>query len=394
VKHLFVTQDFTPDRGGMARRHVELCRRWPGDNMMVSTVRASVDAASDAAVADAAEPFEIERVPFTFREANRFTNQMRWAAHLVSLAKDVDLIHCGNVRPVGYAAWWAAKRIGLPYLIYVNGGDLLREREKAKSWLKRRTSCRIFSDSAGVVANSAWTASLASDVMRQVGVKNAPPVAAIDLGTDPTHFRPDRDIGALRAKLDLGDGPICLTVARLVPHKGQDVAIRAIASLAREFPTLRYLLVGEGHDEQRLRDLADDLNVADRVIFVGVLSDDDIAEAYAMASVYVGLSRIDRGVNVEGFGISFVEAGASGTPSVGGDSGGVRAAVRDGITGFVVTPDDVSAAATALRTLLADPAKRKAMGAAARAAVIEHFNWDRVARDTRAFAESVMGKRS
>jgi phosphatidylinositol alpha-1,6-mannosyltransferase len=319
---------------------------------------------------------------------------LRWAAELTSRARSVDLLHCGNIRPVGYAVWWVAWRKKLPYLLYVNGGDLLREREKAKSWLKRRTSRRIFGDAAGVVANSAWTASLASDVMRQVGVKRAPPVAAIDLGTDPEHFNPGRDIGALRAKLDIGDGPVVLTVARLVPHKGQDVGIRAGASLARDFPKLRYLLVGEGHDEQRLRDLADDLNVADRVIFVGVLSDDEIAEAYAMASVYLGLSRLDRGVNVEGFGISFVEAGASGTPSVGGDSGGVRAAVRDGVTGFVVTPDDVGAAAHALRTLLADDGKRKAMGAAARAAVVEHYNWDRVARDTRDFADRVVGQRS
>ena len=71
----------------------------------------------------------------------------------------------------------------------------------------------------------------------------------------------------------------------------------------------------------------------------------------------------------------------------------MRAAVRDGITGFVVTPDDVAAASHALRTLLADPAKRKTMGAAARAAVIEHFNWDRVARETSDFAELVIGKR-
>jgi phosphatidylinositol alpha-1,6-mannosyltransferase len=394
VKHLFVTQDFTPDRGGMARRHVELCRRWPGDNMSVSTVRPREDATKTAVSTDAGEPFAIERMPFTFREANRFTNQMRWARRLVSRTRFVDLLHCGNIRPVGYAVWWAAWRRRRPYLVYVNGGDLLREREKARSWHKRRTARRIFGDAAGIVANSAWTASLATDIMRQVGVVKPPPVAAIDLGTDPDHFHPGRDTGALRASLDLGDAPVILTVARLVPHKGQDIGIRALASLSREFPTLRYVLVGEGHDEDRLRALADDLNVADRVIFAGVLSDDEIAEAYATATVYLGLSRIDRGVNVEGFGISFVEAGASGTPSVAGDSGGVRAAVRDGVTGFVVTPDDVSGAAIALRTLLADKTRRNAMGRAAREAVIEYYNWDRVARDTRDFAESVLGRKA
>jgi phosphatidylinositol alpha-1,6-mannosyltransferase len=124
-----------------------------------------------------------------------------------------------------------------------------------------------------------------------------------------------------------------------------------------------------------------------------MLTDAEIAEAYATATVYVGPSRLDRGINVEGFGISFVEAGASGTPSVAGDSGGVRSAVRDGETGFVVPPQDIKAIAAALRTLLADPARCEAMGRAARAAVESHYNWARVGRETRAFAEQVAAPR-
>jgi phosphatidylinositol alpha-1,6-mannosyltransferase len=102
---------------------------------------------------------------------------------------------------------------------------------------------------------------------------------------------------------------------------------------------------------------------------------------------------VDDGINVEGFGISFVEAGASGTPSVAGDSGGVRSAVRDGETGIVVPPDDVSALAAAIRRLLADTALRERMGLAARRAVEEHYNWDRVARETDAFARAVTSGR-
>ena len=138
-------------------------------------------------------------------------------------------------------------------------------------------------------------------------------------------------------------------MARLVPHKGQDVALRALAALARDFPDLRYLLVGEGHDRQRLEALARELGVADRVVFAGVLSDDEIAEAYATATLYLGLSRIDNEVDVEGFGISFIEAAASGVPAVAGDSGGVRSAVRDGETGLVVPPTDVEAVTAAVR---------------------------------------------
>jgi glycosyltransferase involved in cell wall biosynthesis len=388
VRHLFVTQDYAPDRGGMARRHVELAQRWPGGTMAVSTVAAM------QAAAGGSPRVAVLRQPFGFREANRFSNQVKWARWLTSHASDVAVLHCGNVRPVGYAVWWAARRTRIPYLVYVNGGDLLRERAKARGWLKRASGRRIFGDAAGIVANSAWTADVARDVMRLMGVRQAPPVTVIDLGTDPRSFHPSRDTGALRARLGLANAPVILTVARLVPHKGQDVGIRAVAALARELPELRYLLVGEGHDEPRLHALAAELGVTDRVIFAGPLGDAEVAEAYATATVYLGASRLDRGVNVEGFGISFVEAGASGTPAVAGDSGGVRSAVRDGETGFVVAPEDVPAITSALRTLLTDHARRDEMGRAARSAVERYYNWDRVALETHELAERIAGMRS
>ena len=388
MRHLFVTQDFLPDRGGMARRHFELARHWPGHAMAVSTV-----AHPRGEAIDYNEDVDVSRQRFDFAHAKLITNQLRWARWLTGHRGEYDVLHCGNVRPVGYAVWWAAKRTGAPYLVYVNGGDVLREREKTRGLLKRAAAKRIFGDAAGIVANSAWTARVTREVIHAVGVAAPPPIAEIDLGTDPSHFRPDRDSGALRARFALGDAPVILTVARLVPHKGQDVGIRALAALAPEHPSLRYLLVGEGHDEPRLRALAASLGVADRTIFAGVLSDDEIAEAYATATVYLGASRLDRGVNVEGFGISFIEAGASGTPSVAGDSGGVRSAVRDGETGIVVPPEDVGSVAAALRALLGDAARRESMGRAARAAVESHYNWDRVARETRDFAERVVGER-
>jgi phosphatidylinositol alpha-1,6-mannosyltransferase len=387
VRHLFVTQDYAPDLGGMARRHVELCRRFAPDEVIVSTV-----AAADGGAFDAGEPYPIRREAFPFDRAKLIWNQVRWARSLIALARrGVDLVHCGNVRPCGYAVGWMHTRTRVPYVLYVYGGDLLRERRAAGvSARKRHTAARIFARARGVVAISDWSAGLAREVMAAVGVRVTPPVAAIDLGTDPHRFHPRRDSGALRARLALGTGPVVLTVARLVPHKGQDVALRALARLAGAFPSLRYLVVGTGPDASRLDALARDLGVRDRVVLAGALGDDEIAEAYALATAYVGLSRLDRDVNVEGFGLSFVEAGASGAPSVAGDSGGVRSAVRDGETGFVVPPTDDEAAAAALRRLLTDDALRAGMGRAARLAVERHFNWDRVARETIDFTRSLV----
>lgn len=386
MRHLFITQDYAPDLGGMARRHVELCRRFPPDTL-VSTVRAA-----GMSELDAAEPVPVHRQPFTFREAGRLASQLRWARWLRQRAGAFDVVHCGNIRPCGYAAWWARRRAGVPYLVYVNGGDLLRERQKAARGIKRVTARRILGDAAGIVANSTWTGELAREVMREVGVRALPPVADFPLGTDPVQFAPGKDSASARARLALGDAPYLLTVARLVPHKGQDAALRALALLGPEFPALRYVIVGEGPDEARLREMATALGVGARVVFAGSMRDDLLPGVYAGASLYVGLSRLLPPINVEGFGISFVEAAASGVPSVAGDSGGVRSAVLDGETGIVVAPEDDAQVSGAIRRLLNDGQLRRRMSAAARTAAVERFNWDRVVRDTIDFAAECVGR--
>jgi len=392
MRHLFVTQDFAPDLGGMARRHLELCRRFSDGEettMSVSTV-----AARGAEPFDAREPYAIYRQPFFFKHANRFTNELRWAAWLTSnRGARFDVLHCGNIRPVGYPVHWAHLVRKKPYLLYVNGGDLLREKRKSQQdGLKRETARAIFGGASGIVATSEWVAALTREVLGLVGVKSQPPVAALGLGTDPAQFHPSKDTGALRRRWDVGDAPLLLTVARLVPHKGQDNVIRALAILRHQFPTLRYVLVGEGHDETRLRDLVRELNVEDRVGFAGPMRDDELPEAYATSTVYAGLSRIDREVNAEGYGISFLEAAASGVPAVAGDSGGVRSAVRDGETGIVVPPESVEAIVSAIRSLLLDENRRRTIGVAARHAVETYYNWDRVARDTREFTYRALGE--
>ncbi len=388
LRNIFVTQNFPPESGGMARRHAELVRRY-GEPMDVSTV-----ARDDAGSLDASAQYRIERQDFPASSAKLFANEIRWGRWLAQrCAAEVDVIHCGEIRPVGYAVWWAHKRTRVPYVIYVNGGDLLRERRKtARHWTKRVSAYRLFSDTAGIVANSEWSAALTRDIMREIGVAAPPPVAAIDLGTDPDQFHASRATGRLRTQLNIGDAPIIISVARLVPHKGQDTAIQSLAELGVEFPRLQYVIVGKGDDEARLRALASTLNVADRVHFVGQLNDAELAEAYATSTVYVGLSRLDNEINVEGFGISFVEAAASGLPVVAGDSGGVRSAVRDGETGLVVAPVDTAAAAGAIGRIIRDASLRERMSAAGRASVESHYNWDRVAAQTREFVHDCISR--
>jgi phosphatidylinositol alpha-1,6-mannosyltransferase len=366
---------------GAARRYVALVRRYP-EPMSVSTV-----ATREFARHDAKEDYKIERQPFTHAHADSLLNRLRWERWLTSRCRDrVHVLHCGDVGVVGRIVWRTHKRLRIPYVVYVNASELSRARERAKrSALGRRRVRLVLGDAAGIIATTEHVAILAREVMEETGISQQPPVAALGLGTDPALFAPGRDSGTLRQRWGVRRAPIVLTVARLAPHNGQDTGIEALALLRDEFPNLRYVLVGEGNDEARLRNLAANLNVMDRVGFAGPMRDDELPEAYATSTIYLDASHIAPGTMVEGHGISLIEAEATALPVVASDADGVRSIVRNGESGIVIDPMSAAAAAEAIALLLRDADMRSQMGMAGREAVETYLNWNRMARDTARF---------
>jgi phosphatidylinositol alpha-1,6-mannosyltransferase len=207
----------------------------------------------------------------------------------------------------------------------------------------------------------------------------------VPLGTDPDAFRPGLDPAPLALHYGLPVGRWLVTVARLVPHKGIDTAIRALALLAPRYPDVRYAIVGQGGYRPALEELARRVGVADRVHFLSDVSEPRLPLAYALADVYVGVSRRTER-EVEGFGIALLEAQAAGKPVVGGRSGGIPDAVREGETGLLVDPEDPAEVARAIAVFLEDPGRAAAFGRAGRTAVESHYNWARVVRDLRAIS--------
>src|SRR5207244_7571412 len=149
-----------------------------------------------------------------------------------------------------------------------------------------------------------------------------------------------------------------LGVSRLVPRKGFDVVIDAVAGL----PGVQLAIAGAGRDRRRLERRA-----AGRVRFLGRVADADLPALYACADVFAMCCR-DRwfGLEAEGFGIVFLEAAACAVPAVAGRSGGAHEAVVAGETGYVVEPRDVRAVRSALGALCEDPPPRAGMGRDAR----------------------------
>jgi phosphatidyl-myo-inositol dimannoside synthase len=175
------------------------------------------------------------------------------------------------------------------------------------------------------------------------------------------------------------DGPLIVSVSRLVPRKGMDVLIEAALRLRPSFPQLSLAIAGRGRDQRRLERIA---RAAGRwVRLLGGVPEDDLPALLGAADVFAMACR-DRwgGLEQEGFGIVFVEAAAAGVPQVAGASGGSDEAVDDGVTGFVVErPQDPAAVAAALRRLLVDRDRRQRMGAAARVRATSSFSYDLLA---------------
>jgi len=379
--------------GGIARLHGELARRFPKGELIVST-----PSDPDAAEVDAGLPAIIDRLPIGASRTKTLPGVLFWSRRAASLARQhrVRFVHCGNVKPAGYPARWVYERLRVPYSLFLYGADLLSEQHKIRhSAIKRRMTRAIFGGAAALIAISNWTRDLGLAVLGELGLDgHGQRLRVVHLGTDPTSFRPGIDPRAVRDRFALPDAGTrwLVTVARLQRHKGMDTVIAALPAILARAPDVRYAVAGAGPDRERLEKLTHKLGLADRVRFLGGVTDQDLPALYNLASVYVGASRRSERLGVEGFGISLVEASACGLPVVAGNSGGIPDAVQDGETGFLVPPEDPAALADAICRLLGDATLATRLGGNGRRAVETHFNWDRVVRDLREIESQVVGR--
>ncbi|MDQ6804682.1 MAG: glycosyltransferase family 4 protein [Actinomycetota bacterium] len=155
-----------------------------------------------------------------------------------------------------------------------------------------------------------------------------------------------------------------LTVARMnEPYKGHDVALAAMERLRSRVPEVRWIMVGDGPLRPALREAAARMRLSDSVLFPGTVDDRALERYFSAAHVFCLLSRAPRGEAAgEGFGIAFAEAAAHGLPAVAGRAGGAVDAVRDGVTGLLVDPEDPAAAALALERLLTNTELSQSFG--------------------------------
>ena len=283
-----------------------------------------------------------------------------------------SVVHCARALPEGLAAALARTGGGPRFVVWTHGEDLVtaatsRELRLLTRWVYRRASA--------AVANSRNTARL----LEAFGVPR-PKIDIVYPAVDPNRFHPSVDGRPMRAALGIDDRTVLiLSVGRLQRRKGHDVMLRALARLGRMHPPLHYVIVGDGKERIRLEILAHECGVREQVTFMGEVSDEALPAWYAASDIFALPNRVDDDGDIEGFGIVFLEAAASGRPAIGGDSGGVPEAIDRGVSGLLVDGASVDAVADAIRTLALNPALRHHLGNAARARVLRRFTWERAA---------------
>jgi len=284
----------------------------------------------------------------------------------------------------GYLGLWLKRRLGLPFLVYAYGNEIL---DVLRQGDDSRLGCML-READKVIAISHYTAELTC----RAGV-SPDRIEIIHPGCDGTKFRPVEPTRETRRRV-LGTqerGPVLLSVGNLVARKGHDLVLQSIPRLLDIAPDLVYLVVGAGPERGRLDRLVDSLGVKERVVFAGQVPDDLLPEVYSLADVFVLPSREEpESCDVEGFGLVFLEANACGLPVVAGRSGGIPDAVEAGVTGLLVDPTDEAEIGDAIARLLVEPDHAHRMGRQGRSRVLREFQWPDVGDKIQAVVDDMV----
>ncbi len=356
-----MTNDFPPRPGGIQNYLNSLATRLPADRLVVYA-----PSWEGAAEFDARAPFEVVRHPTSLMLPT--PDVLRRARQLLS-ARDCSAVWFGAAAPLALLGS-ALRDSGAEKVIACTHGH-----EVGWSMLPgARQALRRIGDTADVVT-------YVSDYTRTRFAAAFGPMAGLEhlpSGVDPAVFHPDPGAREeIRGRHGLGDRPTVVCVSRLVPRKGQDMLVRALPELRRRVPDTALLLVGGGPYRKQLTRMAAELGIAEHVLLTGSVPWEELPAHYAAGDVFAMPARTrGKGLDVEGLGIVYLEASATGLPVVAGRSGGAPETVLDEVTGHVVDGRELAQLTDTLAALLADPTRAARMGAAGREWVRKHWRWD------------------
>ncbi|MBT4139129.1 MAG: glycosyltransferase family 4 protein [Candidatus Latescibacteria bacterium] len=364
---ILIANDYPPITSGIATVFYEIWRRLPPEQTRVLAPKMPKTQQIDASC-----PTRIKRIRLPLGESGiakllKTTRTLQWTL-VQGLFNRPSRIHCGQVISSGIAGLLCKKLYGIPYVTWVYGSETARLAQGGKSANLMR---KVLEESEWIITNSNMT----SEEFLSFGVPKEK-IRRVYPGVDPERFAPTPKNQDWIDKLEIQDKRILLTVARLDQRKGHDKVLQALPHLPDD---VVYLIGGTGREEPRLRQIASDLNIEDRVHFLGFVTDEDLPTLYNLCDVFVMPNRVTEGTalagDIEGFGITFIEAGSCEKPVIAGRSGGAVEAVLDGQTGLLVDPTSETEIVEAILRFLDEPDFAKKMGQQARQRIQKELDW-------------------
>ncbi|MFJ9243138.1 glycosyltransferase family 4 protein [Streptomyces sp. NPDC101776] len=371
-KTLIVTNDFPPRPGGIQAFLHNMALRLEPERLVVyaSTWKRGREGVEATAAFDAEQPFTVVRDATTMLLPTPAATR-----RAVGLLREhgCTAVWFGAAAPLGLMAP-ALRKAGAERLVATTHGH---EAGWAQLPASRQLLHRIGESTDTITYLGEYTR---SRIAGALSPEAAARMVQLPPGVDEKVFHPGSGGDEVRSRLGLTERPVVVCVSRLVPRKGQDTLILAMPRILARQPDAVLLIVGGGPYEKDLRRLVRETGVSDSVRFTGAVPWSELPAHYGAGDVFAMPCRTRRGgLDVEGLGIVYLEASATGLPVVAGDSGGAPDAVLDGETGWVVRGGSPEEAADRIVALLADPELRRNMGERGRSWVEEKWRWDLLA---------------
>ena len=370
---LWIAPYFYPKHyGGAVQIYDGLARRLQRHEAIFLTESQGVqpkDSASFDSAAPAERGYRVERLPritLHFEPGHsRWRNLADAALFRWSLGRQFDSL-VRRLRPAAvvcggtYQGGWLMNRLpsGVARINYVLGEELTMghlAQGPIGRWL-RGNQVKAYRSADLNLVISRFT----GDTLAQLAGVPPERIHFFPCFIDTTRFRPPADREGLRRRFGWEGRTVMLTIARLIQRKGVDQVLRALAQTPDLPPDWLYVIAGRGPEEENLKRLSAELGLGERVVFRGILSDEEVVDFYGAADLFIQTNRAVAG-DTEGFGIVFLEANACGLPVIGGQAGGTADAIEEGVSGLRVDGDSVDAVGGAIRKLLSDAQIRSSM---------------------------------
>jgi len=368
VKTLLFTLEYPPFHGGIANYYENLVKYWP-------SFAPSYAEATEGKKAMEGKPSDSLSVLHNNNSQliNNKLPALKWLPAIIALwrvikSEKIDYVLVGHILPLGTVAWLVSRLTKIKYAVILHGMDLgMATGVPRKKWLTKK----ILNQADKIICGNNYTAVLVKNL-----ISEASKIFVINPGVDTTITHNAQGVTELKKKYNLDNKIVVLTVGRLVKRKGVDKVLESLPEVLKKIPNLVYVIIGNGPDLEAIKLQVTNYQLQKEVLIISDAHDEERNAWYALCDIFIMMARSEGG-DFEGFGIVYLEAGLHGKPVIAGDSGGVRDAVEDNLSGLLVDPTDAAAISRALVGLAQDETLRRQLGEQGRQRVLARFNWEK-----------------